>query len=723
MKARAVIVCGAMVLGGTGVASAQTVPWYERLLLGMEVGPTGAQFGTEAGDPLYARRFSGGEILRRCAQAGAEYVVIWARDGAYTYYDSAVQPKAPGLGHRDVLREAVDEGRRLGIPVIAYCVLQYPAAALAAHPGWAMRDAEGAPIPSLVCFNSDYRDHVKDLLREMLGYDIAGFHLDMVDQGFGPPHGCWCERCEALYEERYGGPMPDGPTWDEAWDQMLDLRYSTSARFEQDLTDFVRSLAPHVTVDYNYHGSPPFSWEVGQRPVQHAVNGDFVTGETGIWGFSALTVGLSTEFYRAATPGLPVQVAMQRGVRMYHDQTTRPLEDMRWELYTLLAHGAFVTMVDKTAYDGWLDPVAYERIGDLFQGALERRNEFGHEPVADVGLWFSDRSRDWYGREEPNRYFGGFLGAHKAMVYEHIPWTVVLEENATAETLSRLPVLCLPNAAVVPEPQLALLRGYVEGGGNLVITGVSGCYDQRGEVRAGSALEDLIGARATRILDSEDNHVRFSADATGEPIAAGLVADWPFLVEGPGVVYEPTGARAVGELLGPHRTLRQQAGLEGTEWPMSAAEPVGPAVLIHRYGEGRVLTLACSPDVATFGEHPIAEARRLLASAVRMLVPDPRVVIEAPTSVEAVVTDDPASRTLRVHLIGYHAPAQTLPARNRPYVLPSLIEEPPLYEVTVRLRDAPRSLRVVGRTDTPKLVGREASVLIRDTHAVLVLEY
>ena len=50
--------------------------------------------------------------------------------------------------------------------------------------------------------------------------------------------------------------------------------------------------------------------------MQHAGIGDFVTGETGVWAFSALTVGLNAEFYRAATPGLPFQVAIQRGVRM-----------------------------------------------------------------------------------------------------------------------------------------------------------------------------------------------------------------------------------------------------------------------------------------------------------------------------------------------------------------------------------------------------------------------
>ena len=99
--------------------------------------------------------------------------------------------------------------------------------------------------------------------------------------------------------------MPNGATWDSDWDDMLQFRYDTSERFEKQLTAYIKSLRPDATVDYNYHGSPPFSFEVGQRPVQHAGNADFVTGETGVWGFSALGVGLNAEFYRASTPDLP----------------------------------------------------------------------------------------------------------------------------------------------------------------------------------------------------------------------------------------------------------------------------------------------------------------------------------------------------------------------------------------------------------------------------------
>ncbi len=401
-----------MGLGDVGPAqAAESKPWYERYQVGLEVGPTGAQYGSDPADRGYAAKFDGREIVRRAVAAQAEYLVIWARDGEYAYYDSQIMPKCPGLGARDVLRETVAEARAHRLPVIAYCVVQQGGRFLQEHPEMAMRDAAGHIIPGRYCLNSTYRDVMQQILDEQLAYGIQGFHVDMVDQGFGPPYGCWCSHCQAKFQAKYGTPMPAGVTWDDGWRRMLDFRYWTSADFEQELCAHVRSRDSAVTVDFNYHGNPPFSWEVGQRPVQHAGNADFVTGETGVWGFSALGVGLNAQFYRAATPGRPVQVAMQRGVRMYHDQTTRPLNDMRWELLTLLAHGTFVTMVDKTAYDGWLDPVAYERFGQAFAEVHAKREHFGQAPLADVGLYFSALSRDWYGREDPPRYFQAFQGA------------------------------------------------------------------------------------------------------------------------------------------------------------------------------------------------------------------------------------------------------------------------------------------------------------------------
>jgi len=209
-----------------------------------------------------------------------------------------------------------------------------------------MQDIDGQEIPGRVCFNSGYIQHAKQVATEISQYGIDGFHFDMMDQGFGSPYGCWCSKCQALFEDTYGHSMPTKIGWDAEWEKMLEFRYNASASFEKQLTQYVKSKHPNTSVDFNYHGAPPCTWEVGQRPVQHAHIGDFVTGECGTWAFGPLQTSLSALFLAATKPGATYQVAMQLGARMYHDTITRPVNDMHWEALTLLAHGAQVTVVD-----------------------------------------------------------------------------------------------------------------------------------------------------------------------------------------------------------------------------------------------------------------------------------------------------------------------------------------------------------------------------------------
>jgi hypothetical protein len=719
-----------------GSLSAAEAPWFHRVLVGMEVGPTGAQFGGGQHAPDYAVDFNGRDIVRRSVEAHAEYLVLWVRDGEFTFHNSKLVPKPESFGDRDVLREAVEEARRHDLPLIAYCQLQYPGHELRQHPEWKVRQADGKPIDHLVCFNSGYTNVVKALMAEILSYGIAGLHLDMVDQGFGPPHGCWCEACQHLFQAQYGRSMPQGVNWeDEDWDRLLQFRYQTSDRFEKSLTEHVRQLDPRATVDFNYHGTPPFSWEVGQTPVVHAGNGDFVTGEAGLWAFGALSGSFNAAWYRAATPGKPFQVAVQRGVRMYHDQTTRPLNDMRWEMMTLLAHGAFVTMIDKTAYDGWLDPVAYERIGALLGEARAKREHFGHRPVREVGIYFSTRTRDWMGRDKPASYFQSVQGAHKACVYEHLGFGFLFDENLTMEGLKQFPVVCLPNAGILDERELDLFRRYVEDGGRLLITGHSGQFDRMGKPLASSKLEGLIGARVKRRLEGTDHWIRFDSSEHGTTLGLGLDhfsrsrggtdrrGHVPFLVRGPATLYEPTTAVPVGEWLDSHRAVLAKPESYNPDWPLSPRQVVGPAVMIHTVGKGTVLTFAGSPDFATAGEHHLVEARKLFANAVRLLHPDPRVRITAPANVEAVVMDDPEARLLRIHLVAYNATPQPTPAKDRPYVLPGLIEDAPLYRASIEIRDRVRRVQALNRSTEIRKRGQRVDLTIADIHEVIQCRY
>jgi hypothetical protein len=203
----------------------------------------------------------------------------------------------------------------------------------------------------------------------------------------------------------------------------------------------------------------------------------------------------------------------------------------------------------------------------------------------------------------------------------------------------------------------------------------------------------------------------------------GIVEGIPFLIKGPAAVFEATTALPIGELHKPYRTTRQQQGKEGTEWPMSAESTVGPAILLNSVGQGTVLTFANSPDFATASEHHIVEARKLLRNAVRFLNPHPLIRITAPANVEAVVSDEPKTRTLRVHLLGYNSPPQTTPAKERPYVLPMPIEDAPMYRVVIESSRPLKRAEALNKSTQLKRQGKRIEATVEDIHEVLLLGY
>jgi hypothetical protein len=176
-------------------------------------------------------------------------------------------------------------------------------------------------------------------------------------------------------------------------------------------------------------------------------------------------------------------------------------------------------------------------------------------------------------------------------------------------------------------------------------------------------------------------------------------------------------------LLDSHRAALANPAGYNPDWPLSARQVVGPAVLLNPVGKGTVLTFASSPDFATASEHHIVEARKLFANAVRLLHPHPRVRITAPANVEAVVTDDPATRTLRIHMIAYNATPQTTPAKERPYVLPGLIEDAPMFRASIELRDGLKSAKALNRTTQLKKRGKRVELVVEDIHEIIQCRY
>ena len=220
-----------------------------------------------------------------------------------------------------------------------------------------------------------------------------------------------------------------------------------------------------------------------------------VTGETGMWGFGALGVGLNAEFYRAATPGRPYQVAISRDARCYHNQTVRPLNNIRWELFTLLAHGQLVTVVDKAGLStaGWTRwPTTASAPHSAKHGearALPATSRFTTSASISAA-----RATGWDARTQPA--ISKAFRAHTRRASMNISasaccWT----KTCRSPQFGSSPSSACPNTGILGKKEVALFRRYVEEGDKLLVTGQSGQFGRMSQRLADSNLGELIGAK------------------------------------------------------------------------------------------------------------------------------------------------------------------------------------------------------------------------------------
>ncbi|HEY9155234.1 MAG TPA: Tat pathway signal protein, partial [Opitutaceae bacterium] len=116
------------------------------------------------------------------------------------------------------------------------------------------------------------------------------------------------------------------------------------------------------------------------------------------------------------------------------------------------------------------------------------------EPVANVGVIWSQRNMDFYGRadgkilvDEP------WNGWTQALVRARIPYVPVHIDDVGLTT-QQIKVLILPAIAAISDAQAEALRTFVRVGGRLLATGPSTLCHEDGTLRKDFALADLFGA-------------------------------------------------------------------------------------------------------------------------------------------------------------------------------------------------------------------------------------
>jgi type 1 glutamine amidotransferase len=213
---------------------------------------------------------------------------------------------------------------------------------------------------------------------------------------------------------------------------------------------------------------------------------------------------------------------------------------------------------------------------------------------------------------------------------------VTLHRSGFERQLAGFRVLVLANTALLSRPQLEAVRAFVRAGGGLVCTHETSLYDEEGTRRADFGLADVLGVHYRGMLRAAERSLRIASPR--HPVVAGL-GDSPLRHDEPLADVRVESAEVLAYL----RDKR--------------AQPVElPAILVHRFGQGRVVYLPgrwCAMQCQNLD--PGIE--RLFAAAVRWAAQaSPPVEIQATATVGVTLFDQPERRIL--HLLNYRRDTQ-----------------------------------------------------------------
>lgn len=271
------------------------------------------------------------------------------------------------------------------------------------------------------------------------------------------------------------------------------------------------------------------------------------------------------------------------------------------------------------------------------------------QPVATVGVAWSQRNTDFFGRNEPaERVDAPYTGFMHALVRARIPYLPLhIDDLDTAN----LKLLILPNVAALSDAQCASIRRYVDRGGSLLATGSTSLYNEWGDPRPDYALADLFGAHVIRDTPKLSGGSEVRRGAAGRAVADAhtylrLIPELRARVDGPKSGDEPalTGARhpvlkgfdetdllPYGGTLTP---LRVAAGSvvpltfvppfptypPETAWMRQPATDI-PGLLLSERGKSRIAYMPADIDRRFDGEH-LPDHGDLLANVIRWAVAD-----------------------------------------------------------------------------------------------------
>ena len=481
---------------GRKVLPAEEIPWYRRVT---RWGQTNI---TEKDPAHYDIKWWRNHWKNTKTQG-----VIINAGGIVAYYPSKVplHHQAQYLGGRDLFgdlcRAAHDEG------LVVFARMDSNRAHeefYKSHPDWFAIDGEGKPYKAgdlfITCVNSPYyNDHIPAILTEVWQlYHPEGF-TDNSWSGLGRDTICYCENCKKSFRDKTGNEIPKIRNWDSVvyreW-----IRWNYRRRLEiWDLNNRVTKTAGGQYCIWSGMNSGSISGQSGSfrdmkeicKRAEIIMLDSQSRNDSG--GFQQNTdMGKLIHGLLGWDKLIPESMAMYQAGRPTFRLAAKPVPEARMWMIEGIAGGIqpWWHYVGASHEDRRI----YHTPGSLF--IWHKSNEeflVNRQPMATVGVVWSQENMDFYGREEREQMVElPYRGITQALIRARIPYLPVNADNIDRE-VGHLSLLILPNLGVMTDDQVASVRLFVKAGGGLIATGESSLYNESGDRRPDYALADLFG--------------------------------------------------------------------------------------------------------------------------------------------------------------------------------------------------------------------------------------
>lgn len=621
-------------------------------------------------------------------EAHVNSVTIFAKcHHGHLYYDTKHPARHPSLPKGlDLLGEQIEVLHARGIAAPIYMSVDFDEYAASEHPEWVSVDVNGkragaSPLGAgwkHMDMGSPYQDYLAEQIEEVCKKykPCDGFFLDI------------CFDSDSLSRWNLDAMRKQGI---DPHDEQARKRYAHE-RSHAYMARFKKLIDGH-------HGKKPCKIWFNSRPKvylpeekKYLRHVEIEALPTGGWGYTYFPINVRF----ARTFGLPTLGMTARFHKSWADfGGLKPEAALKYECTQMLAHGAACSVGDQIHPRGTLDKAAYKLIGNVYD-YVERCEPWcdGAKPVTEIAVL---RNVDTGYHVTPGDATEGAMRALQQLKHQFDFLPAIDTVNLRGYRL-----VIVPDHVNVTPRLKAKLQSHLKAGGSLLVAGQAAIgadgkpvMPELGVVSHGPSPFTTTYLRLDRAITAnlpDTDHVMYDR---GQRLTAAA------------------SAKALARVVEPYFERTYEHFCSHFQTPSDKLSRYAAVVQ-----KGRAITFA--HDVFTaFGTHGNVWIRHVLGNCIDRLLPEPLLCTDAPSYVEATVTQK--ARAMVVHLLSY------CPVRRTPRL--DIVEEPIVLRdvaLSLRLNKPPRrvTLQPTGESIPFSHANGQCTVTVPrvDGHAMVVFE-